>query len=44
MANHGMGEAKQKEKMLANKLLDDDDEEGGREERSSRTFINSLKL
>ena len=43
MANHGMGEATQEEKMLANKLLDDD-EEGGREERSFRTWINSLKL
>lgn len=29
--------------MKANKLLDDD-EEGGREERSFRTWINSLKL
>ena len=43
MANHGMGEATQEEKMMANKLLDDD-EEGGREERSFRTWINSLKL
>ena len=42
-ANHGMGEATQEEKMMANKLLDDD-EEGGREERSFRTWINSLKL
>ena len=43
MANHGLGEATQEEKMLANKLLDDD-EEGDREERSFRTWINSLKL
>ena len=43
MANHGLGEATQQEKMMANKLLDDD-EEGGREERSFRTWINSLKL
>ena len=43
MANHGMGEATPEEKMMANKLLDDD-EEGGREERSFRTWINSLKL
>ena len=43
MANHGLGEATSEEKMLANKLLDDD-EEGGREERSFRTWINSLKL
>ena len=43
MANHGLGEATQEEKMMANKLLDDD-EEGGREERSFRTWINSLKL
>ena len=43
MANHGLGEATPEEKMMANKLLDDD-EEGGREERSFRTWINSLKL
>ena len=43
MANHGMGEATQEEKMMANKILEDD-EEGGREERSFRTWINSLKL
>ena len=43
MANHGLGEATKEEKMMANKLLDDD-EEGGREERSFRTWINSLKL
>ena len=43
IANHGLGEATQEEKMMANKLLDDD-EEGGREERSFRTWINSLKL
>ena len=43
MANHGLGEATKEEKMLANKLLDDD-EEGDREERSFRTWINSLKL
>ena len=43
MANHGLGEATQEEKLMANKLLDDD-EEGGREERSFRTWINSLKL
>ena len=43
MANNGLGEATKEEKMTANKLLDDD-EEGGREERSFRTWINSLKL
>ena len=43
MANNGMGEATQEEKMTANKILQDDDE-GGREERSFRTWINSLKL
>ena len=43
LANHGMGEATQEEKMTANKILGDDDE-GGREERSFRTWINSLKL
>jgi plastin-1 len=43
IANHGLGEATPEEKMMANKLLDDD-EEGGREERSFRTWINSLKL
>jgi len=43
MAKNGMGDATQEEKMKANKLLDDD-EEGGREERSFRTWINSLKL
>ena len=43
MAKNGMGEATAEEKMKANKLLDDD-EEGGREERSFRTWINSLKL
>ena len=43
MANHGLGEATPEEKMMANKLLDDD-EEGGREERSFRTWINSLRL
>ena len=43
MANHGMGEATPQEKMTASKLLEDDDE-GGREERSFRTWINSLKL
>ena len=43
LANHGLGEATPEEKMMANKLLDDD-EEGGREERSFRTWINSLKL
>ena len=43
LANHGMGEATQEEKLAANKLLGDDDE-GGREERSFRTWINSLKL
>ena len=43
MANHGMGEATPAEKMTASKLLEDDDE-GGREERSFRTWINSLKL
>ena len=43
LANHGLGEATKEEKMLANKLLDDD-EEGDREERSFRTWINSLKL
>jgi len=43
MANNGMGEATQEEKMTANKLLEDDDE-GAREERSFKTWINSLKL
>ena len=43
MANHGMGEPTQQEKMTAAKILEDDDE-GGREERSFRTWINSLKL
>ena len=43
MANNGMGEATQEEKMTANKILEDDDE-GAREERSFRTWINSLKL
>jgi len=43
MGNHGLGEATAEEKMMANKLLDDD-AEGGREERSFRTWINSLKL
>ena len=43
MACNGLGEATPEEIMLANKLLDDD-EEGGREERSFRTWINSLKL
>ena len=43
MANNGMGEATQEEKMTAAKILEDDDE-GGREERSFRTWINSLKL
>ena len=38
-----MGEATQEEKMTANKLLEDDDE-GAREERSFKTWINSLKL
>ena len=43
MANNGMGEATQEEKMTANKILEDDDE-GAREERSFKTWINSLKL
>ena len=43
MANNGMGEPTAEEKMTANKILEDDDE-GGREERSFRTWINSLKL
>ena len=43
MANNGMGEPTAEEKMAANKILEDD-EEGGREERSFRTWINSLKL
>jgi hypothetical protein len=43
MANNGMGEATAAEKMTASKILEDDDE-GGREERSFRTWINSLKL
>ena len=43
MANNGMGEPTQEEKMAAAKMLEDDDE-GGREERSFRTWINSLKL
>ena len=43
MAKNGMGEPTAEEKMKASKLLDDD-EEGGREERSFRTWINSLKL
>ena len=43
MANNGMGEPTAEEKMTANKILQDDDE-GGREERSFRTWINSLKL
>ena len=43
MANHGLGEATNEEKMQASKLVDDD-AEGGREERSFRTWINSLKL
>ena len=43
MANNGMGEPTKEEKMTAAKILEDDDE-GGREERSFRTWINSLKL
>ena len=43
LANHGLGEPTKEEKMLASKLVDDD-AEGGREERSFRTWINSLKL
>jgi hypothetical protein len=43
LANHGMGEATAAEKLTASKILEDDDE-GGREERSFRTWINSLKL
>ena len=43
LTNNGMGEATQEEKMIAAKILDDDDE-GAREERSFRTWINSLKL
>ena len=43
MANNGMGEPTAAEKMTASKILEDDDE-GGREERSFRTWINSLKL
>ena len=43
MANNGMGEPTAEEKMTANKILEDDDE-GGCEERSFRTWINSLKL
>ena len=43
MANHGLGKIIQEEKMLDNKLLDED-EEDDRDERSFRTWINSLKL
>ena len=38
-----MGEATSKEKKIDKKILDDD-EEGAREERSFRTWTNSLKL
>ena len=43
MAKNGMGEATQEEKLAASKMLEDDDE-GMREERSFKTWINSLKL
>lgn len=43
LTKNGMGEATQEEKMCAAKILEDDDE-GTREERSFRTWINSLKL
>ena len=43
IANNGLGNATQQEKMIAFKLLDDD-EEGIREERIFRIWINSLKL
>ena len=43
LANHGMGDATAAERLTASKILEDDDE-GGREERSFRTWINSLKL
>ena len=43
LANNGMGEPTEGEKATAARMLEDDDE-GGREERSFRTWINSLKL
>ena len=43
MGNNGLGNATNSEKITVAKISEDDDE-GGREERSFRTWINSLKL